>query len=221
MFKEVNWSELFIAFQETFLLSIVATIFVFVLGLILGIILFLSKPNGLNPNKYVFRFLNFIVNIFRSIPFVILIILILPLTKILVGSIIGTEAFLPGLVIAASPFYARLVENALNEIDEGIIEAAQAMGASTMMIVRKFLIPEALPSLISGITITCISIIGYSTMAGIIGGGGLGELARRYGYIKNNLSITMMATLSALLLVLIVQGIGDYFTKKTNKRKVD
>lgn len=221
MFKEVDWNELLIAFKETFFLSISATVFVFVLGLFLGIVLFISKPQGLNPNKYVFRVLNLIVNTFRSIPFIILIILILPLTKILVGSIIGTQAFLPGLVIAASPFYARMVENSLNEIDGGIIEAAQAMGANTFTIIRKFLIPEALPSLINGITITCISIIGYSTMAGIIGGGGLGELARRYGYIKNNLTITLLATLSALVLVLVVQGIGDYLSKKTNKRKVD
>ncbi|MEG0283859.1 MAG: methionine ABC transporter permease [Erysipelotrichales bacterium] len=218
---DINIDETIKATIDTAYMSFISTFFVAVFGLILGIILFVSNEDGLSPNKFIYKITNGFVNIFRSIPFIILIIILLPFTKIFVGTIIGSKAFLPGLIIAASPLYGRMVENSFKEIDYGVIEASLAMGAKKSTIIYRVLIRESLPSLVNNLTITCVSIIGYSAMAGIIGGGGLGELARRYGYVGNNNVMTFIATLIALVLVLIVQFIGDYISKKFNKREVN
>ncbi|WP_423363524.1 methionine ABC transporter permease [Mycoplasma sp. P36-A1] len=217
----IDFNELFEATYDTIYMSLISTVFVAVFGLLIGILLYCTSEQGITPNKLVYSITSAIVNVLRSIPFVILIILLLPFTKFLVGTIIGSKAFLPGLIIASSPFYARMVETSLKEVDKGVIEAAYSLGASNFTIIKKVLLKEALPSLISGITITCIAIVGYSAMAGIIGGGGLGELARRYGYVKNNPAVTLAATIAALLIVLVVQFTGDKIAKKYNKREVE
>lgn len=217
---DINFDELISATYDTVYMSAISTIFVGIFGLIIGILLYCTSEQGIAPHKSVYAITSGIVNILRSIPFIILIILLLPFTKFIVGTIIGSKAFLPGLIIASSPFYARIVETSLKEVDKGVIEAAYSLGASNFTIIKKVLIKEALPSLVSGLTITAIAIIGYSAMAGIIGGGGLGELARRYGYVKNNPAVTLAATISALLIVLIVQFTGDYISKKLNKKEV-
>jgi D-methionine transport system permease protein len=158
------------------------------------------------------------VNIFRSIPFIILIVLLIPFTKLLVGSILGANAALPALIIGAAPFYARMVEIALREIDKGVIEASYAMGASNGQIIFKVLIPEALPALVSGITVTAIALVSYTAMAGVIGAGGLGNFAYLEGFQGSNPLLTFVATVAILILVFIIQFTGDYFTKKLDKR---
>lgn len=218
MLEQLKLDELLQASLDTIYMSFVSTILVAIFGLILGIILFVSDEYGIAPNKYLYKFVSSFVNIFRSVPFMILIILLIPFTYLIVGSITGVNAFLPGLVIGASPFYARIVQSAFKEVDKGVIEAASAIGASNSEIVIKVLIRESLPSLINGLTITCISIIGYTAMAGMIGGGGLGELARRYGVVKNNYVLTLGATICALIIVLVVQYTGDKISRKIDKR---
>ena len=158
------------------------------------------------------------VNIFRSIPFVILIILLLPFTKWLVGSMLGPNAALPALIIGAAPFYGRLVEIALREIDKGVIEASVAMGASIWTIIWKVLIPESLPALVSGITVTTISLVGYTAMAGVIGAGGLGNLAYLDGFQRNRMDVVFVATVIILIIVFTIQMLGDFITKKIDKR---
>ena len=159
-----------------------------------------------------------IVNIFRSIPFIILIVLLIPFTKLLVGTMIGEDAALPALIIGAAPFYARMVEIGLREIDKGVIEAARSMGAKTSTIIWKVLIPESLPALVSGITVTAISFVGFTAMAGVIGAGGLGNLAYLEGFQRNRFDVTLMATISILIIVFIIQFIGDIITTKIDKR---
>jgi len=161
---------------------------------------------------------NSIVNIFRSIPFIVLIILLIPFTKFLLGTIRGENAALPALIIGAAPFYARMVLIALREIDKGVIEAARSMGAKTSTIIWKVLIPESLPALISGITVTAVALVGYTAMAGIIGAGGLGNSAFLDGFQRNHGDVTLMATILILVVVFIIQWIGDMITAKTDKR---
>jgi D-methionine transport system permease protein len=159
-----------------------------------------------------------VVNIFRSIPFLILIVLLIPFTKALVGSMIGENAALPALIIGAAPFYARMVEIGLREIDKGVIEAAKSMGAKTSTIIWKVLLPESMPALISGITVTSIALVGYTAMAGVIGAGGLGNLAYLDGYQRNQNDVTLVATIVILIIVFIIQIIGDVITSKLDKR---
>ena len=158
------------------------------------------------------------MNIFRSIPFIVLIILLIPFTKFLLGTIRGANAALPALIIGAAPFYARMVLIALREIDKGVIEAARSMGAKTSTIIWKVLIPESLPALISGITVTAVALVGYTAMAGIIGAGGLGNLAFLDGFQRNRTDVTLMATVLILVVVFIIQYIGDFITMKVDKR---
>lgn len=218
MLEQLKLHELAQASLDTIYMSLVSMIFVAFFGLLLGIVLFTSESDGIKPNKTIYFIVNTFVNVFRSVPFMILIIILIPFTSLIIGSITGLNAFLPALIIGASPFYARIVESAFKEVDKGVIEAASAIGASNREIIYKVLIRESLPALINGLTITCISVIGYTAMAGMIGGGGLGELARRYGVVKNNYVLTLGATVCALLIVLTVQCIGDYISKKTDKR---
>lgn len=169
-------------------------------------------------NKIVNFLTGSLVNIFRSIPFIVLIILLIPFTKFLLGTIRGANAALPALIIGAAPFYARMVLIALREIDRGVIEAARSMGAKTSTIIWKVLIPESLPALISGITVTAVALVGYTAMAGIIGAGGLGNLAFLDGFQRNRSDVTLMATILILVVVFIIQWIGDMITAKTDKR---
>lgn len=218
LFPNVDWEYMLAATYETLYMTMVATAVTFVLGLALGIVLFLTSPNQLWANKLVNFLTGSLVNIFRSIPFIVLIILLIPVTKFLLGTIRGANAALPALIIGAAPFYARMVLIALREIDKGVIEAARSMGAKTSTIIWKVLIPESLPALLSGITVTAVALVGYTAMAGIIGAGGLGNLAYLDGFQRGRTDVTVMATILILVVVFVIQWIGDFITAKTDKR---
>lgn len=218
LFDTINWDQLLIATRETIYMTSISVLATFILGLLLGLLLFLTDKGNIWENKPINVIIAAFVNVFRSIPFIILIVLLIPFTKLLVGTMLGAEAALPALIIGAAPFYARMVEIALREIDKGVIEAAQSMGANHSQIIFKVLIPESLPALISGITVTAISLVSFTAMAGVIGAGGLGHYAYLEGFQRNRTEVTFVATVAILILVFIIQFIGDYFTKKTDKR---
>ncbi|WP_042476188.1 methionine ABC transporter permease [Bacillus ndiopicus] len=218
LFPNVNWDRMWQAAYETIYMTAVSTVITFILGLVIGILLFLTSPHQLWANKIANFITGSLVNIFRSIPFIVLIILLIPLTNLLVGTIRGTNAALPALIIGAAPFYARMVLIALREIDKGVIEAARSMGAKTSTIIFKVLIPESLPALISGITVTAIALVGYTAMSGIIGAGGLGQLAYIDGFQRDRSDVTQVATIIILVIVFIIQWIGDVITTKVDKR---
>ncbi|MCL7745649.1 methionine ABC transporter permease [Halalkalibacter alkaliphilus] len=217
-FGRVRWDRLWDATLETLYMTGISVAATFIIGLILGLVLYLTSKGNLWENKWINTIFSLIVNVFRSIPFIILIVLLIPFTRMLVGSMLGANAALPALIIGAAPFYARMVEMALREIDKGVIEASQAMGATKWDIIRKVLIPESLPALISGITVTAISLVSFTAMAGVIGAGGLGHFAYLEGFQRNNSQITLVATVVILIIVFLIQWIGDYFTNKTDKR---
>lgn len=194
---------------QTLAMVFLSTFFSVLLGLPLGIFLCVSDPiGGIRARPILYQILTRLVNVLRSFPFIILMILLFPLSRILIGTSIGTAATIVPLSIAATPFVARLVETALKEVDPGVVQAARAMGSTNMQVIYKVLIPEALPSLIAGLTLTIINLIGYSAMAGAIGGGGLGDLAIRYGYQRFRSDIMLIAVVVILLLVEIIQAIG-------------
>ena len=203
----------------TLYMTLMSTLFGYILGLPMGIILVVTAPKGLRPNQVVYRILDVIVNITRSIPFLILMILIMPFTRILVGKTYGTTATIVPLALAAAPFIARMVESSLLEVDHGVIEAAQSMGASLWTIIWKVLHAEARTSLIVGATIALGTILGYSAMAGTIGGGGLGDIAMRYGYYRYQADIMIIAVVLLVLLVQILQSIGMMLSKKLDRRR--
>lgn len=217
-FPNVVWERISEATQETIYMTAIALVATFFLGIILGLLLFLTSKGNLWENKLIYGIVAAFVNIFRSIPFIILIVLLIPFTKALVGSIIGANAALPALIIGAAPFYARMVEIGLREIDKGVIEAAKSMGATTFTIIWKVLIPESLPALVSGITVTAIALVGYTAMAGMIGAGGLGNLAYLEGFSRGQTDVTLVATILVLIIVFILQFIGDIITRKLDKR---
>lgn len=218
LFPNVDWTKMWEATYDTIYMTAISTIATFVLGLAIGILLFLTSPHQVWANKLVNFLTGSLVNIFRSIPFIILIILLIPFTKFLLGTIRGVNAALPALIIGSAPFYARMVLIALREIDKGVIEAARSMGAKTSTIIWKVLIPESFPALLSGITVTAVTLVGYTAMAGIIGAGGLGNLAYLEGFQRSREDVTLMATIFILLIVFIIQWIGDWITSKTDKR---
>lgn len=202
----------------TLYMTLMSTLFGYILGLPMGIILVVTAPKGLRPNQVVYGILDVIVNITRSIPFLILMILIMPFTRILVGKTYGTTATIVPLALAAAPFIARMVESSLLEVDHGVIEAAQSMGASLWTIIWKVLLAEARTSLIVGATIALGTILGYSAMAGTIGGGGLGDIAMRYGYYRYQADIMIIAVVLLVLLVQILQVVGMILSKKLDRR---
>lgn len=202
----------------TLYMTLMSTLFGYLLGLPMGILLVVTAPKGLRPNKLVFQILDVVVNITRSIPFLILMILIMPFTRVLVGKTYGTTATIVPLAIAAAPFIARMVESSLLEVDHGVVEAAQSMGASLWTIIWKVLLAEARTSLIVGATIALGTILGYSAMAGTIGGGGLGDIAMRYGYYRYQVEIMIVAVILLVLLVQILQVIGTVLSKKLDRR---
>jgi D-methionine transport system permease protein len=217
-FEMVKWDQLWEATLETLYMTSISVFTTFILGIVLGLLLFLTDKGNLWENRTVNVIIAAFVNIFRSIPFIILIVLLIPFTKLLVGTMLGANAALPALIIGAAPFYARMVEIALREIDKGVIEASQSMGATHGRIIFKVLIPESLPALISGLTVTAISLVSFTAMAGVIGAGGLGHFAYLEGFQRNRPIVTLVATVAILILVFIIQFIGDYFTKRTDKR---
>ena len=218
LLPNVDWQKMWEAAYETLYMTAISTVLTFIFGLAIGILLFLSSPNQLWANKIVNFLTGSLVNIFRSIPFIILIILLIPFTKLLMGSIRGANAALPALIIGAAPFYARMVLIALREIDKGVIEAARSMGAKTNTLIFKVLIPESLPALFSGITVTAVALVGYTAMSGVIGAGGLGQLAFIDGFQRSRNDVVWVATILILVIVFIIQWIGDFITSKIDKR---
>lgn len=206
--------------RDTLYMTLVSTAVGYVLGLPFGVVLAVTDEKGIMPNKVIYTILDFIVNIIRSIPFLILLILVSPLTKLIVGKSYGSSATIVPLVIAAAPFIARMVESSIQEVDKGVIEAAQSMGASNFVIITRVLIVEARTSLIVGVTIALGTILGYSAMAGIVGGGGLGDIAIRYGYYRYETEIMVVTILILVVLVQIMQGIGMALAKIIDKRKI-
>ncbi|MEK4653290.1 methionine ABC transporter permease [Niallia sp. FSL W8-0954] len=218
LLPNVDWEIMWNATKETLFMTGFSIIFTFILGIILGITLFLTDKGNMWNNVFFNRIISAVVNIFRSIPFIILLVLLIPLTTLLIGTMIGPKAALPSLIIGAAPFYARLVEIGLREVDKGVIEAAKSMGAKPTTIIFKVLLPESMPALVSGITVTTIALVGSTAMAGIIGAGGLGNLAYLQGFQRGNGDVTLISTVFILIIVFIIQFIGDFITKKIDKR---
>ncbi|AQX02630.1 methionine ABC transporter permease MetI [Elizabethkingia anophelis] len=218
MLDQITFSLLLKGLWETIFMTIVSGFFGFLLGLPLGIVLFLTRKGQLLENNFYNRFLSVLVNVFRSIPFIILIVWMIPFTRVLVGTSIGIWAALVPLSIGCAPFIARLVENSLLEVPNGLIETARALGASPQQIISKVLLPEALPSLINNATITLITLVGYSAMGGAVGAGGLGQVGYQYGYIGYNAVIMNTVLLLLIALVFIIQFTGDKLSKKFNHR---
>ena len=207
------------AFNETIYMVLFSMIFSLLIGIPIGILLYVTKSNNILPMNKLNKILDLIVNIGRSFPFIILMILVLPISRFIVGTTIGSTASIVPLSISAAPFVARIIEGAVSEVDNGIIEAAISLGASKFEIITKVLIPEALPSLIHGITLTIINLIGYSAMAGVIGGGGLGDVAIRYGYQRFQVDIMIISVISIIILVQIVQFTGNSIVSKITARR--
>jgi D-methionine transport system permease protein len=204
---------------ETLYSIVLSTLFSYVIGLPLGVVLVTGEPGGIHPLPApLMKVLNFIVNILRSVPFLILMILVIPLSRVLIGTSVGTPALIIPLVIAAFPFVARLVEGSLREMDRGILEAAQAMGCSTLQIICKVLLPECLPSLLTGFTTASITILSYGAMAGIIGGGGVGAIAINYGYYRTKYLVTYVAVIILIIMVQIFQSAGGRLATRLDKR---
>lgn len=199
---------------ETIYMVIGSTFFSVILGFIPAIILTLTAPDGLKPNKIIYSILDFIVNVFRSFPFIILMIIVIPVTRAIAGKAIGTTAALVPLTISAIPFVARVIESALRGVDQGLIEAAKSFGASDWQIIFRVYLKEALPSILSGITLTMISLIGYSAMGGAIGAGGLGDVAIRKGYQGYNFSYLVVTGIILIIFVQVIQTVGNYLFKK-------
>ncbi|ABK81754.1 ABC transporter permease [Campylobacter fetus] len=202
---------------DTLYMTFISTFLAFMIGLGLAIILVLTKPNGLKPNKGIYNTLDLIVNVLRSFPFIILIIVLFPLTKFIVGTSIGTSAAIVPLTIGSAPFIARLIENAMNEVDYGVIEAALSYGANKTQILFKIMFIEALPSIINAITLTLIVVIGFTAMAGAVGGGGLGDVAMRYGFQRFRPDIMAYTVIILIVLVQVIQMIGNLLYKITKK----
>lgn len=211
-------SLIFPSLKETLFMVGISTFLTILMGLPLGIILVVTDENHILPNKIVNLILSWIINITRSIPFIILMVFIIPFTRLIVGTSVGTTAAIVPLVIAAIPFYARIVESSIRETPWEVIEASLAMGASPLQIITRVLIPESIPSLILGATITLINIIGYSAMAGTIGGGGLGDLAYRYGYQRFKVGIMWATIIILIILVQIIQSTGNKLASLINKK---
>ena len=209
---------IFDSFVETLIMVAVSSVIGTALGLPLGILLFVTDPKGFLPMPALNVSLGAVVNALRSIPFIILLVAIIPFTRLVVGSSIGTAAAIVPLTISVAPFIARIVETSLREVDKGLVEAAQAMGATNMQIITKVLLPEAMPGILAGLTIAVISLIGYSAMAGVVGGGGLGDLGIRYGYQRFMPEVMWPVVITLIILVQGLQSIGDRLVRKLSHR---
>ncbi|WP_422633343.1 methionine ABC transporter permease [Sphingobium sp.] len=217
-FANIVWSDIGQATMDTLTMLVGSLVLTILLGVPLGVLLFLTDRGQMDQNIAVNRLLGVVVNILRSIPFVILLIVMIPLTLMIVGTSLGVAGAIPPLVAGAAPFYARLVENALRDIPRATIEAAQAMGASRMQIIGKVLLPEALPGLISGGTVTAIALVSFTAMAGVVGAGGLGDLAIRYGYQRFQADVMLVTVVLLVLLVQFIQWSGDWLTRRVDHR---
>lgn len=202
----------------TIYMTLVSTLASYILGIPLGLVLVVTDADGIRPNLAVNRVLGGIVNALRSVPFIILTVAVIPITRFIVGTSIGSTATIVPLVIAATPYIARMVESSVKEVDRGVIEASLSMGASPLQVVLKVMLPEAKPSLIIGAAIATTTILGYSAMAGFVGGGGLGAIAINYGYYRNQTGIMIVMIILLILIVQIIQEIGNVIARKTDKR---
>ncbi|MDQ8029646.1 MAG: methionine ABC transporter permease [Brevundimonas sp.] len=218
MFDNVDWAEIARASLDTLLMLGGSLVLTVVLGVPLGVLLYLSGKGRLAANPVLNAVLSFVVNVLRSVPFIILLIVMLPVTVLLVGTSLGVAGAIPPLVVGAAPFYARLVETALREVDKGVVEATQAMGGSTFQIVTRALLPEALPGVIAGATVTAIALVSYTAMAGVVGAGGLGDLAVRFGYQRFQTDVMVVTVVLLLVLVQILQMIGDRLVTAVSHR---
>ena len=218
MLTNIKMEDIWVATYETFYMTIIALIGTAIIGIILGLLLYLTSKEGIWENTIFNVIVASIVNIFRAIPFIILILLLFPFTNFLVGTVRGPTAALPALIIGSAPFYARLAEIAFREVDKGVIEAAKSMGSKTSTIIFKVLIPESKPALVSGLTVTAIALIGYTAMAGVIGAGGLGDYAYFYGFQRRQFDVVFLCTILILIIVFIFQFIGDFISNKMDKR---
>ena len=217
--NEALWKEFQTGIWDTIYSTVAATLVACVLGIILGIILVAGEEDGVRPLPGpVMKVLNFAINILRSVPFLILMIMVFPLSRLIIGTAVGTTATIVPLVVAAFPFVARLVESSLREVDPNIIEAAQSMGATPLQIICKVMIPESVPSLIQNVTIALTTILGYSAMSGIIGGGGLGKIAIDYGYYRYKYLVMLVAVVILILLVQLFQSLGTWLARRSDKR---
>ncbi|MBN7120792.1 methionine import system permease MetP [Erwinia billingiae] len=218
LFPHLKLDQLWAATGETLYMTAISGVATFVLGILLGLALFLTARGGLFQNRAIYAVISVLVNVFRSIPFIILIVLLIPFTKKLIGTILGADAALPALIVGAAPFYARLVEIGLREVDKGVIEASRSMGARMSTLIFRVLLAESSPALVSGITVTLIALVSYSAMAGVIGAGGLGNLAYLEGFQRNHGDVTLVATAMILVIVFIIQFVGDLVTTWLDKR---
>ncbi|HLT05241.1 MAG TPA: methionine ABC transporter permease [Pseudomonas sp.] len=217
-FINIDWYEIWLATLDTLLMLGGSLLFTVVFGLPLGVLLFLTGPRQLFDNKPLYALLSFVVNVLRSLPFIILLIVMIPITVVLTGTSLGVAGAIPPLVVGTTPFFARLVETALREVDRGIIEATQAMGATTRQIIMNALLPEARPGIIAATTVTAITLVSYTAMAGVVGAGGLGDLAIRFGYQRFQTDVMVVTVVLLLVLVQILQSVGDrlvvHFSRK-------
>lgn len=218
IFSNLDWVEIGLASLDTFAMLGGSLLFTIVFGLPLGIVLFLTGPRGLLAQPALYSVLSLVVNVLRSVPFVILLIVMIPFTVLLVGTSLGVAGAIPPLVVGATPFFARLVETALREVDRGIIEASQAMGATTRQIVLGALLPEALPGLMAACTVTAITLVSYAAMSGVIGGGGLGDLAIRFGYQRFQTDVMVVTVVLLLVLVQVLQMVGDRLVLRFSRK---
>lgn len=223
MNRTINWDEilqlLLNATGETLYMVLLAGLFTLLIGLPLGVLLFISRRGGLHPLPRLNVALSALVNLGRSLPFVVMLIALIPLTRLVVGTTLGSTAAVVPITIGAFPFFARIVENALDEVDKGRIEAILAMGGDIWHVIGKVLLPEALPALLAGITLTLVMLIGFSSMAGVIGGGGLGDLAIRYGYQRFNNQVMVATVVVLVILVQGVQSLGDRLVRSLAHRR--
>lgn len=221
--RSVNWDRfqdlLLNATWETAYMVLLAAVFTVALGLPVGVLLFLTRKNGILPNRTIATVLNTVVNVGRALPFVVLLIALIPFTRLLVGTTLGSTAAIVPITLGAFPFFARIVENALDEVDRGRIEAVVSMGGNLWHIVSRVLLPEALPALIAGITLTIVMLIGFSAMAGVVGGGGLGDLAIRYGYQRFDNQIMAATIVVLLVMVQVIQKVGDRIVRSLAYRR--
>lgn len=218
LFANIDWAEIGLASLDTLAMLGGSLLFTMVLGLPLGILLFLTGPRQLLAQPVLYGALSLVANVLRSVPFVILLIVMIPFTVLLVGTSLGVAGAIPPLVVGATPFFARLVETSLREVDRGIIEASQAMGATTRQIVFGALLPEALPGLMAAMTVTAITLVSYAAMSGVIGGGGLGDLAIRFGYQRFQTDVMVVTVALLLILVQVLQMIGDRLVVRFSRK---
>lgn len=218
MFKEGMLALVGQGFIETIYVTVISTALAYIIGLPLGLVLVVTDKDGIHPIPWLNSLLGMIINFFRSIPFLILLIALMPFTKMVVGTVIGSKAAIVGLWIAAAPFIARMVESSLKEVEIGVVEAAQSMGASPFQIMTKVLLPEAKPSLLVGAAISITTILGYSAMAGIVGAGGLGAIAINYGYYRKQSDIMYVMVILMAIIVLVFQELGMRISKHTDRR---